>query len=379
VDTEIGQHDWPATSARHAPVERRHVSTDDEIDLGWLWGALARRWRLLTAVAILGSGLTAALVLLSPPLYEATATLVVSRPAASASSNANAVRSVFTSSSVLTKVTKSLEAEQLHASLSAGSILVDPVAGTPLVRLRVQTHDPGAASRAAVLLIEHGAAAAREMRAKALDTARPMLDADVDAAAKQLEAAEQRLLEFRRQARIEVLESQIQGQLAARRAADAIDGDLQRERARLQAATTEMKDLQRPDASRQDQQAALLSALARIAAESRITISALETAKRHAGNNGGEMKSLDELYRRQIELKRMERQLGIAEQAYAAHAARSSQANAMAEVPLIESGDSTLGTATSIGRDVSRKLALGSVLSLLIGVGLVVVREAARS
>jgi uncharacterized protein involved in exopolysaccharide biosynthesis len=379
VDAEIDQHNWPATASRRPPIERRHASTDDEIDLGWLWGALARRWRLLIAVVVLGTGLTAAPVLLSPPLYEATATLLVPGPAASASSNANAVRNVFTSSSVLDKVTKALEAEQLHASLSAGSVLADPVAGTPLVRLRVQTHDPAAASRAAALLTEHGAVAAREMRAKALETARPLLDTDVDAAAKHLEAAEQRFLEFRRQARIEVLESEIQGQLAARRAVDAIDGDLLRERARLQAATGEMKELQRPAPARQDQQAALMTAVARIAAESRIAISALETAKKQAGGDDGVTKSLDELYRRQTELKRMERQLEVAEQAYAAQLARSHQSDAMAAVPLIESAESTIGPATSIGRDVSRKLALGGVLSLLVGVALVVFREAARS
>ncbi len=187
-----------------AADERRRLATEDDIDLGWLWNTLVRRWRLLLVTIVVGTSITAALVLMSPPRYEAVATLVVRGSAASPSANANAVRNVLTASAVRGSVNATLDSEQFRISLDTGSIHVDPVVGTTLVRLRVQAIDAAAAARAAALLAERGAAAARDMREKALTTARPALDVDVEAAAKRLEGLEQRLLEFRRQSRIEV-------------------------------------------------------------------------------------------------------------------------------------------------------------------------------
>jgi uncharacterized protein involved in exopolysaccharide biosynthesis len=297
-----------------AADEQRRLATEDDIDLGWLWSTLVRRWRLLLATIVAGTGITAALVLMSPPRYEAVATLVVQGSAASPSANANAVRNVLTASAVRGSVNATLESEQFRVSLDPGSILVDPVVGTALVRLRVQATDAAAASRAAALLAERGAAAARDMREKALKTARSALDVEVEAAAKRLEGAEQRLLEFRRQSRIEVVESQVARQLEAKRAAATIDRDL-----------------------------------------------------------------LDELYQRQFELKRLERHVRIAEQVYAAQLVRGRQSDVIEAVPLIEPADRTTGPATEVGRDVPRRLALGFVVSLLLGGGLVVLLEATRS
>ena len=294
--------------------ERRPLATADDIDLGWLWSMLVRRSRLLLVTIVVGTSITAALVLMSPPRYEAVATLVVQGSAASPSANANAVRNVLTASAVRGSVTATLESEQFRVALDTDSILVDPVVGTTLMRLRVQATDAGAASRAAALLAERGAAAARDMREKALRTARPALEADVDEAAKRLEASEQRLLEFRRQARIEVLESRVARQLETKRAAAPIDGDL-----------------------------------------------------------------LDELYQRQFELKRLERQVRMAEQVYAAQLVRDRQSDAVQVMPLVEVADATMGAAAPIERDVPRKLALGFVLSLLLGSGFVVLLEATRS
>jgi uncharacterized protein involved in exopolysaccharide biosynthesis len=316
VKAGLDHHTWPAAPARipDGGDERQRAASEDEVDLGWLWTTLVRRWRLLLAAIVVGTGITAALVLLSPPLYEAAATLVVPGSAASPSSNANAVRNVLTGSAVLSNVNTALESEQFRASLDTGSILVDPVGGTTLVRLRVRATDAAAASRAVPLLAERGAAAAREMREKALKTARPALDTDVEDAAKRLEGSEQRLLEFRRQARIEVLESKVARQLEARRTAATIDRDL-----------------------------------------------------------------LNELYQRQFELRRLEREVRIAEQVYAAQLVRGRQADTVQAVPLIELADATIGPAAPVGRDVPRKVALAFVLSLLLGSGLVVFLEAARS
>ena len=314
--TALDHPNWPAAPTRipSASDERTRSANDDDVELGWLGRTLVRRWRLLLLTIVAGTGITAALVLMSPMQYEAAATLMVQGSAASPSSNANAVRNLLTGSAVLSSVNTTLESEQLRASLDTRSIRVDPVAGTTLVRVRVQATDAAAASRAVALLAERGAVAARDMREKALKTARPALDTDVSEAAKHLEATEQRVLEFRRQARIEVLESQVARQLEAKRAADPIGRDL-----------------------------------------------------------------LDELYQRQFELTRLERQVRIAEQLYAAQLVQGRQSNATQALPLIELADATIEPAAPVGRDIPRKLALGLVLSLLLGSGLVVLLEAARS
>ena len=297
-----------------AADERRRLANDDDVELAWVWSALVRRWPLLLVTILVGTAIAAAWVLMSPARYEASATLAVQGSAASPASNANAVRNVLTAPAVRSSVNAALASEQFRVSLDTGSILVDPVVGTTLVRMRVRAIDAAAASRAATLLAERGAVAARELREKVLTTARPTLDADVTQASKDLEAAEQRVLEFRRQARIEVLESQVARQIEASR-----------------------------------------------------------------GSAPGGRDLLAELYQRQFELRRLEREARIAEQVYAALLVRGRQSDAIQAVPLIELADGTTGAATEVDRDVPRRLALGLVLSFLLGAGLVVLMEATRS
>jgi uncharacterized protein involved in exopolysaccharide biosynthesis len=299
---------------------------DDEIDLRWVQQLLARRRGTLIAATVLGVLVTAVLALVSPRQYEAMGTLLVSGSSGTGSGNANAVRTVLTAPSVLGGVNQTLSSEG-HPPVDAGAIAVDPSGAASLVRLRVRLGDPGAAQRAAILLVERGGAAAREMRAKVLKNVRPTLDTELQEAAKQLEASEQRLLEFRRQARLEVLQSDLETELTARRGTPGNGTGLSLTRDK--PSTEELQRL------------------------------------------------LNELYQRELELKRVEREVDVAERVYAARMVRARESDALQSVPLFELAES-VAPGASLGRDLTRKLALGLVVGLLLGLALIVMAEAVR-
>lgn len=324
--TSLEQTRTPARDSRSPGVAQRNRpaalgrTDDEEIDLRWVAGVGRRRWRLLIAVAGAGVAATAALVLLTPRQYEAGATLALSGPAATGSSNALAVRTVLTSPAVIEAVRTALGTEGLSTALDAGSIFVDVVINTSLVRLRVRMTEPAAASRAAVLLAQRGVAIGRNLRQRDAQAVAAGADVDLLAASRALEDAERAVIQFRQTSRIEVLRAEVEAGLARRARPPA--GNLRPQ----------------PDA--------------------------------------GDVPGLTELYEREMELERLRRALTIAEQVYVAQAVRSRQLQARGTLPAMEMVETTVPAGAPVPREIGRKLALGAVLSLLIAAALAVAAEA---
>jgi len=364
---------------------------DDDVDFSRIRALFVRRWKTVAATVLVGTAASFVITGLRPRQFEAVVPLVLSgSPAAVGSSNAPSVRMLLTSPALLEEVVAGVEEGQDTRRIDPGDVFVDPVPQTSFVRLRVRQNDPDRAAHVAQVLAARGAELSRKLSAEPFEAVPNANGARLEAARAALDAAESRLLAFRRESQIEVLRRDIKIRLDQRATAQTLDWEIQRERARLAAALDELEgepgdgklaSPERPGATSPGRSDALLEAFARAAAESRTRIAELEQARRQlAGSVKEEISPLQDLYRRELQLKRLEQEYELARRAYETEAVRARQGDAPTpvSVPMFKVVEDSAPEALLVPRERLRLVALAMLLSFLIGLALVILLELAE-
>lgn len=309
----------------HASGGADVTSCDDPavgLDFAALQRIFARRWKVVAGTVAIVTGVTLAVISLLPTRYEAAVPLLLAGPIPPVGSSAAAsVRTLVTGPVLLAEVAAQSPGPQIQPD----DVFVDPVPNTPFVRLRVHDRDPQRASAIARQLGERVVALSRQLRTEAFKSDTPVDRTRLDAADAQLREAETRLVELQLQSNIERLRREQEVRL------DRHEAALKRQ---VQAA---------PPPATQD----------------------VDT------------KARQELYRRELELKRVEEEYELARSAYITELARVKQIDApdSASIPLAELVEGTAPPASPVARDRVRLTLLAFAASFLLGVALVVLIE----
>ena len=378
----------PGTASNANPgLSPRTSQFDDEVEFRRIRMLFVRRWKTVAAAIIVGTAAAFAITSVQPQQYEAVVPLVLSGPpAAVGSSNASNVRMLLTAPALLQEVAASTGDEGGVRAIDVDAVFVDPVPQTAFVRLRVRMDDPTRTARVAQMLAVRGAELSRKVRTEPLEAAPEANDARVDGARAALDRAESNLLEFRRQSQIEILRRDIESRLDQRATAQSIEWEIERERARLAAALEEverytgrMKAGEGAEGSTEPEvvsASVLLEAFARTAAESRIRLAELEQTRRQlAGTIKGDPQRLDDLYRNELQLKRLEQEYELARQVYETEAERARREGGSISVPMIKLVEESVPAAHPVPRERLRLIGLAMVLSFLFGLALVILLE----
>lgn len=359
--------DRPVHPDGSGPVSSEPAAGRD-LDLAALLRVFARRWKVVAGTVVIATALSLAAVSLQPRTFEAVVPLLLSGPVpAVGASMAPSIRTVLTGPVLLAEVAAQAQSPHVHPD----DVFVDPVPNTPFVRLRVHDRDPQRASTIAFLLGERIVASSRKFRE---DAVKPPDRRRLDQADAELRASEQELVEFRQESNIELLRREQEIRLQQQADAIKLDVEIEAERARLDEALERLDGSVKGDGA----SGASSQADARVAAESRGRLAALERRRaRTRAARDLEGKGRAELYRRELQLRRLEHQYELARGAYFTEFARvrRPEPGGAASAPVIDLVEGTAPPAYPVGRDRLRLTLLVVVSSFLLGVALVILLE----
>lgn len=186
-------------------------TVDDGLNLQTLMRPLARWWKLVLALVLLGTVASTALVLRMPQLYDASTILALSGPPPPAgSATATNVRAIIATPSALANAAAVAHLEP--TALTSDAVFVDPMPQTAFVRLRVRHRDASVAARLTDALAREAVERSRSLREQGREeqTADAVRIKDAYAA---WQAADRTLLDFRSHARIELLAAEVDAAL----------------------------------------------------------------------------------------------------------------------------------------------------------------------
>jgi uncharacterized protein involved in exopolysaccharide biosynthesis len=219
------------------------------------------------------------------------------------------------------------------------SLLIDPVAGTNLFKIKVRLSDPVNAAAASNLLSSKAVEFSRRLAINGTKSLADQLKFQLDASAIRLRDAEQGLLKYQREAQVEILKTDTDAMLDERGDLLKQQIEIEAEKARL-ASAQELIRKEQPvlpvPPSLQVQAAspekafvnAAYQALAEQIAMSQTRLAGLERQRREAllvRKLGGAFPQLNELYGRQLEMARRQTDYDIAKNVYADIALRYEQ------------------------------------------------------
>lgn len=236
--TRRGRGPTPRSGSPLGRSERSMVE-EDEIDLRPYFETLLRRWRLILGLTLAAALLGAAVTLATPATYEATATVAIASFGSKPVPDAKGYLELATSDRVLAEVAGALakgdpgvapDPDELRASMKA-TAGADP----SLLKLTARDGDPGRADLMASAWSAAFVEAANATFNQSRDTLR-QLEPQLDVARAELGRAEAELAAWSREARPELLRSE----LAARQ---GLLGKVYEDRLRLRSASRELSGL----------------------------------------------------------------------------------------------------------------------------------------
>jgi uncharacterized protein involved in exopolysaccharide biosynthesis len=308
----------------------------DEVDLHrYLW-ALARRWPVLVGGAALGALLAVLALSLTPRLFDATATLVMTAEGIDPPTVA-VVRALLTVQPA-EQVVRELALDRPPHSLTPDAFLdrvtMENVAGTRFLQVTVRLQEPEAAAKGATALANKMVDRTRSLSSDAFTLKLEYLTRQVEQLRARLNAADQRIVEFHRAAPID---------LASRRASSAAGLGTGSSRA--------------PDSMGRDQEDQRAS-----------------SEKRPAGRRSARN------YELESELERLEVDRDVARRVYTDVAARYEEATAQlqASPPALSLMEPAVPPSQPIPRGTARRLLLGLITGFALPAAVIVVREARR-
>lgn len=358
------------------PVEfrdRRPRDPDDEtVDVApYLRALLRRRWWLLGAA--LGGAIAAfAWASARPAQYRSVATLMVvhsklANPATRAFDDLvtekASYRALLENRTVASDVLRALGVDKPPHSLSATVLLerhvsVEDVPKSSLLRMRVTFGDPSMATNIANSMARRGVEVSRQISVQESVVVREQLREQRDEARRSLDEAQRLYLAHRTAARWDDRKRRVDAALEQRASLVRLATEVQRERARVLAAEREIAqrrpvmtvnrslvddpillDVNRDRAGDASQRlrtqiqsevpnTAYLT-LDQDAATARATLAGLEKQMSQIEGGTAVLKDLEDLYRVEVELGRLEAEFNLAKRIYEDVAARYEQARTL--------------------------------------------------
>jgi uncharacterized protein involved in exopolysaccharide biosynthesis len=181
---------------------------------------------------------------LTPPLYEASTTLLLGNATAPGSGQTS--RALLANNSLVARMLTQLGLDQPPASWTphrfiAEALRVEDVAGTALVRVKVRLPDPVKAAEASKALSRQAVDLNGQITAEQGSAVRAELDRQLSDSLKRLEAAEQALLAYRNETQVDVLRTDADAKLKERGTLLKLAIEIATEKARLDFAEEEIK------------------------------------------------------------------------------------------------------------------------------------------
>jgi uncharacterized protein involved in exopolysaccharide biosynthesis len=315
---------------------------DDDLDLSWYAGAFRRRWKLLVAGALAGGGIALAVSTTRPLLYEGVSALLVVPPSKPASTSTPAVspatfRAILENEAMAADVVEETRLNQPPHNLTAQlfverALVVEDEPGTNIVRVRVRLKEPKIAAEASRLVAAKAIALTRRLTDQEGSTVQELLRKHLTDAAERMAAAERGLLAYQQQAQVELVREDSQALLKERGELLNLLIAIEAEKSMLETAEAEIKKqerflparralgaeeaLRRTDDTREviDPANAFINPVYQSLdfqiATSRAKLAGLDEQRRQLVDvrkvAGGELGKLSELYKRQIELARLQ-------------------------------------------------------------------------
>jgi uncharacterized protein involved in exopolysaccharide biosynthesis len=225
-----------------------------EVDLGEYVRVLWRR-RLLLAVASVVCALVAfGMGLRAPALYEAEATMAVSRPKFTAGATDTTAVANFlpfvTSRSVAAQVIKELGLDRPPYTISptsffGGIVVVEEVRNSTIVLVRGRLSDPTLVARVVNRVADIGSEAVRRASQQEAVQARDDIKLQLQESIQRVEQSEDRLRRFREASQVEVVEKDVEAALAEREGLLKLQIDIEAEKSKLARAEQELASRQK--------------------------------------------------------------------------------------------------------------------------------------
>lgn len=377
---------------------------EDEIDL-LRYGRFLAAYRIVLLTCMIAGVIVAwAIRSRAPVKYQATATMAVNPNA-----KAGAALTAATSRALLANLT--LVAETIHdvqldtdgwtpQAFMDDALELQSVPSTNLLRVIVRVSDPTKARLAANALASKAVELARRLDQEGALSGRDAIKKQMDEAALRLDQVQDRLVTFKSSAQVDMLKAQTESRLDRRRRMSDVAIELERERARLGNLEGEIaghrmaSEVPRPgsappptDTRRgkpatagqppRDMGSPLATSVSGMlqyeVAESRARVAALEKERVETlalTGGAGAVKDLSELYRREIELSRLEADYEVSKQVYSDLATKYEEARSqvVGVIPQLQIVDAPVQPDRPLSRRLLQVGIVGALAGLVVGV-----------
>jgi uncharacterized protein involved in exopolysaccharide biosynthesis len=363
---------------------------EDEIDLLRYGRFLAAYWALLLAGTIVGAVAGLAVASRAPLRYQATTTLAIAaNGTTSLALTPAASRALFAN---LSLVAETIDELQLNRDgLTAQSFIenaldLQPVPTTNLLKVSVSLPDPTKARLAAGALAQKALNLGRRLDQEGAVTGRDAIKKQMDEAAKRLDDAQDRLLKYQSSAQVEMLQAQTDSKIEHRYQMSKVAIELASERARLASMERELTRSESPGDGSSQPSDTVSGRLQYEVAESRARVASLEKQRNEslrAAGGSATVKELNELYRRKLELSRLQAEYDISENVYSELATRYEEARGrvVGIMPQLQIVDPPVQPDRPLPRRLPQFAILGALMGLFAAAVAAVVlnRRAAQS
>ena len=373
--------DEPGYAVLTTPTAQRY---EDDIDLLRYGRFLAAHWAFLAAGAVAGALAGFFIASSAPVLYQATATLTVKQPAGNTGLALTPAtsRALLANMTVVAETLKELQLDRGGLTPQAfveDHLEIQPVPTTTLLRVSVSLPDPEKARLAAKLLAEKAVVLSSRVDQDGAASTRDSFKIQVEEAAKRLDEAEARLLTFKSTAQVDLLQAQSDSTLERRFEASKVAIELESEKARL--ASMERRDTQRsgreasepPPAGGNPSPSPVNGMLQYEMAASRARVASLEKQYKSTidtTRGTGAVKEMSELYKRKIELARIQADYDVSKRVYSELVAKYEEARGRvagnsAQLQIL---DAPVLPDRPLPRRRSQFAILGGLLGMMFGV-----------
>lgn len=327
---------------------------EDDIDLLRYGRFLASHWLILVAGAVLGAAAGLVIAARRPVVYQATATMMVTQPvgATALALSPATSRALLANMTLVSETLKQVQLDRDGLTPQAfveDHLEIQPVPTTNLLRVSVSLSEPDKARLAAKVLAEKAVELSRRVDEDGAVSARDALKMQADDASQRFDQAQDRLLKAKAAAQVDLLQAQTDARLDRRAQSHRVAGELEGEKARLASMERELArqpptlDIPRaagaglpprrrdtaPPRDPNDVPPPLDTAnpfinpvygmLQYEVAESRAKVASLEKEHQEvlgATGGPGAVKELSELYRRKMEIARLEADYDVSKRVY---------------------------------------------------------------
>jgi uncharacterized protein involved in exopolysaccharide biosynthesis len=229
-----------------APV-RQDRWLEDEVDLGWYADALTRHWRIIAVSALLCAAIAFGVASRQPTMYRGSTTLLVVPPPRTPNATTSTsmframVENLMLAAEVIAEAQLNLPPHSLTPqSFIEDALTVEELRGTNVLRVHVELRDPELAADASRRLARKALVLAAQLNQQEGSSIQEQLKTPLTEAAARLQVVERELLAYQQSAQLELLKEDTAALLDERRDLLRLLIDIESEKARLRAAEQEI-------------------------------------------------------------------------------------------------------------------------------------------